>query len=441
MDILKVKVNGEWVNIPAIVGPEGNVALNELVADYYDNSETYTVGDFCIYDNALYKCSTEISTAEDFTIGHWTKVLLIDEINQKVSDVQIDGSSILNNGVANVPLASTNNLGVFKVGAGVYVSSSTGSLYTDKASIDNIKIGTNGYKPIVPSNQHESVFYGLAKAAGYDMSNSENAIGEYSGGAKGKILNMLGVTNLIATYESDILSDNSYAPGDCFCFGQGLWKATAQINIGDAFTDNNCQLIKIGEDFVKNTDYASTTDAGVIKVDEDYGLRIVEDGTLKIYAASDSVIKTGTNSYRPIASNHIQEAAFYGLAKAAGDTTQSLSSNAVGTYTPEAKVAIKNMLGVTDSALDIVVTGTDPVITARANARYVCGEVSTITFTPSSTGICEVLFTSGSTVAILTLPSTVKMPVWFDATTLEADTIYDISITDGVYGTVMTWDV
>jgi hypothetical protein len=38
---------------------------------------------------------------------------------------------------------------------------------------------------------------------------------------------------------------------------------------------------------------------------------------------------------------------FYGLAKAAGDTTQASSGNPVGTYTEEAKAAIRAMLGIT----------------------------------------------------------------------------------------------
>lgn len=41
----------------------------------------------------------------------------------------------------------------------------------------------------------------------------------------------------------------------------------------------------------------------------------------------------------------IREAIFYGLAALAGDTTQRTSSNPVGTYTAEAKQAIKTMLG------------------------------------------------------------------------------------------------
>ena len=87
------------------------------------------------------------------------------------------------------------------------------------------------------------------------------------------------------------------------------------------------------------------------------------------------------------------------------------------------------------------VTGSTPSITGVANTRYMCEEVSTISITPPDSGTIEVFFTSGTTPAVLTLPNTVKMPEWFDATTLEANTIYDIIITDGVYGAVMTWAV
>ena len=46
----------------------------------------------------------------------------------------------------------------------------------------------------------------------------------------------------------------------------------------------------------------------------------------------------------------------YGLAKAAGDSTQSASSNVVGTYTDEAKVAIQKMLGVYRAPIELITT-------------------------------------------------------------------------------------
>lgn len=82
------------------------------------------------------------------------------------------------------------------------------------------------------------------------------------------------------------------------------------------------------------------------------------------------------------------------------------------------------------------VSGSNPSITAEYNRRYVCGEVSTLTITPASQGCTDVLFTSGTTPTVLSLPNTVKMPAWF---TVEANKTYEISILDGVYGSVMSW--
>lgn len=95
--------------------------------------------------------------------------------------------------------------------------------------------------------------------------------------------------------------------------------------------------------------------------------------------------------------------------------------------------AIQNI----DLAKEVSVSGTDPVILAETDTRYVCGTVTSLSFTPSQTGLCEVIFTAGSTVPVLTLPNTVKMPEWFES--LEAGYTYEISVYDGVYGAVMSW--
>ena len=85
------------------------------------------------------------------------------------------------------------------------------------------------------------------------------------------------------------------------------------------------------------------------------------------------------------------------------------------------------------------VTGTTVSITGVANTRYICGEVSTISITPPQSGIIDVIFTSGSSVAVLTVPSTVKWPSGFDPTNLEANTTYELNVMDGIYGAVMEW--
>lgn len=167
----------------------------------------------------------------------------------------------------------------------------------------------------------------------------------------------------------------------------------------------------------------------------DNGLQTLGNGYIGVYGATDNDIKNGIQSTRPITSNRLHNAAFYGLAKAAGADMKN-SSNAVGTYTEEAKVAIRNMIDATGESASVTVTGTDPVIQATRNTRYICGEILSLDFTPCSSGICEVIFTSGSSVTVLTLPETIKMPEWFE---VETNHTYEISVVDGVYGAVMVW--
>lgn len=85
------------------------------------------------------------------------------------------------------------------------------------------------------------------------------------------------------------------------------------------------------------------------------------------------------------------------------------------------------------------VSGANPAIVALAGHRYVCGEVETISITPPASGICDVVFTSGTTPAVLTVPNTVKWPDWFNPANLETSAIYEINIMDSVYGAVGIW--
>lgn len=87
------------------------------------------------------------------------------------------------------------------------------------------------------------------------------------------------------------------------------------------------------------------------------------------------------------------------------------------------------------------ISGTTPSIIAAENCRYVCGEVTSISITPCSQGICDIQFTSGSPATILTAPNTVIFPEWFDATALETNKVYEISIVDGIYAAVGVWAV
>lgn len=196
----------------------------------------------------------------------------------------------------------------------------------------------------------------------------------------------------------------------------------------------------IVSDGVANVPIASVNTLGTVKVGREngvFGIRMIGlpgyDGEICVNKADVSTSKAGRSEYKPITPSSQHAAAFYGLAKAAGDTTQSQSSNAVGQYTEEAKSAISEMLGGSVS-----VSGTTPTIVAKSGIRYVCGEVATLDFTPSQTGICDVVFTSGATATVLTVPSTIKWANGFDPTSLDANTTYELNIMDGL-GVACAW--
>ena len=348
-----------------------------------------------------------------------------------VQDVQVDGTSILSSGTAHIPIATQEgSYGLVKLGElayGLGISATTGDVLIYPATPSVIKAGgTNAdatYRAITSRYLPDAVFYGLAKASGdATQTSSDNAVGTYTDDAKAAIRTMLGAYAKPA---------NGIPAAD---LASGVIPTVpvtdVQVN-GTSVLNNGVAGIPV----------AGSSDYGVVKVDNTLGVKFDDNNKLTISGASQAMIKTGTTAGYAIVPGHQHESVFWGLAKAAGDTTQSSSANAVGTYTAQAKAAIQTMLGV-EASISLVetVSGSTPSITGQPNVRYVCGEVAELTITPPANGTIDVIFESGTTPTTLDIPSTVKLPGWFDATSLEAETIYDIMITDGVYGSVMTWE-
>ena len=196
--------------------------------------------------------------------------------------------------------------------------------------------------------------------------------------------------------------------------------------------------VSVLSDGVANVPLAGYNTVGVVKVPNTSGLHTNSDGTIATTAASSNAIKSGNNGNQVIVPQNQHIAAFYGLAKAAGDSTQSSSSNAVGTYTEDAKSAISTMLNGAVS-----VSGSTPSITAKAGIRYVCSEVSTLDITLPASGIVDVVFESGSTPTVMTITPptgvTLKWANGFDPTALEADTTYEIRVRDGHLASAYEW--
>lgn len=335
---------------------------------------------------------------EDYVLTAQDKADIAGLVDVPVTDVQVNGTSVLSDGVANVPLATATTYGAVRTATseGIEVTSG-GSLRIYQASESQVKGGTHGYRPITPARQHNAAFYGLAKAAGDStQSASDNAVGTYTNEAKAAIKTMLGVTDPPVT--------------------------DVQVN-GTSILVNGVADLPVANDAV----------LGVVKVKSSNGIGLNSNNELSMQRANDNQYKNGNDNWKAVTPYGQHRATFYGLAKAAG-ADMSSSSNTVGTYTEQAKSAISTMLNGAVS-----VTGTTPTITCLSGVRYVCGEVSTIDITPCASGVCDVVFTSGSTPAVLTVPSTVKWANGFDPTSLEADTTYEINILDGVYGVVGSW--
>lgn len=107
------------------------------------------------------------------------------------------------------------------------------------------------------------------------------------------------------------------------------------------------------DDYVKNTDIATSTTAGVVKVrgsgeSDSLGVRLTTGNVLATDRALMSDVKQGENELRPIVPYIQHLAAFYGLAKAAG-VDEKESKLAAGTYSEAAKNAIQRMIGILSS--------------------------------------------------------------------------------------------
>ena len=141
----------------------------------------------------------EYVTTSNLPVGHETKYYVdlkrkLEELPDSfIEDVQVNGTSVLNGGVANIPIAGTNAPGVVKI-AGNGITIIDQIIRTQASTETEVRAGTNMNKPIVPLNQHQSAFYGLAKAAGdTSQSASSNAVGTYTDDAKIAIQKMLGI--------------------------------------------------------------------------------------------------------------------------------------------------------------------------------------------------------------------------------------------------------
>lgn len=56
--------------------------VSAMLASEYSSSKTYAVGDYCFHAGTLYECTTAITTAENWTAGHWTAAKLAEDTSE-----------------------------------------------------------------------------------------------------------------------------------------------------------------------------------------------------------------------------------------------------------------------------------------------------------------------------------------------------------------------
>ena len=93
-----------------------NILSVLLGAEPYVNTRTYAVGEYCIYEKQLYKCTTAVTSAEDFDSEKWTLTNVKTELTELNSSLNY----------INYPIKRANNksLGLDFLGFGAQIDSS-----------------------------------------------------------------------------------------------------------------------------------------------------------------------------------------------------------------------------------------------------------------------------------------------------------------------------
>jgi hypothetical protein len=82
---------------------------NQNIAENYDDTLTYSVGDYVIYNGLLYKCDTAVSTAETFDPTKWTHVVVTDEMGSGGGSGSLDAVETNSDAYVQLPQADKDD--------------------------------------------------------------------------------------------------------------------------------------------------------------------------------------------------------------------------------------------------------------------------------------------------------------------------------------------
>jgi len=120
-----------------------NTILGGILCGNYNAASTYALNDIVIYDNKLYKCTTEIETAEAWNSAHWTQIYAKDYFVDLYHDQYISGKKWFTN-TTTISFLVCNNI---KVGSELVITAGDGSGFTIKPDVDNLNsLGYSSYR-------------------------------------------------------------------------------------------------------------------------------------------------------------------------------------------------------------------------------------------------------------------------------------------------------
>ena len=155
-------------------------AINELETNKADTTD---IGNATI----TFKANGATISGQSFTTNAKTDVEIDLGNTGLVDDVQVNGTTVVTNKVANIPIGTSSVLGVYKVNPNQGVSAfSAGDLCVIPANENELIAKTQGYKPIVPNTLDKAIREGLGN-------NSLTWTDEYKTSAR----NTIGATQVV----------------------------------------------------------------------------------------------------------------------------------------------------------------------------------------------------------------------------------------------------
>ena len=109
-DIDVINENMDLIDAQMKKNADGVGQAKSIVSDAYSGSSTYNVGDYCIYDNKLYRCITAVTTAESFDSAKWKETSVKSELSTLNSNI----NTIESNSYIHEITSTTSILELFK---------------------------------------------------------------------------------------------------------------------------------------------------------------------------------------------------------------------------------------------------------------------------------------------------------------------------------------